>query len=164
MTYFIPMRHKEAMDILAKVYQQAMAEADVIGKRQKLTMRVEPLRPVHLNLTETTFKLEYNSGNEKAYTLQQNCAIFLAGIEQYEAGLTHIKLRNGKKYLGDWVTRPVYKYQEQMGVYAGALDRYAFRSSEAMGVQLKGVTADPDAWFIGYAVVPEALADSKIIV
>ncbi len=33
------------MDILARVYQQAMAEADVIGKRQKLTMRVEPLRP-----------------------------------------------------------------------------------------------------------------------
>ncbi len=90
MTYFIPMRHKEAMGILSKVYQQAMAEADVIGKRQKLTMRVEPLRPVHLNLTETTFKLEYNSGNEKAYTLQQNCATFLAGIEQYEMLITKL--------------------------------------------------------------------------
>lgn len=164
MTYFIPMRHKEAMDVLAKVYQKALAEADVIGKRQKLAMRVEALRPLHLGLTETTYKLEYNSGNSKGYTLQQNCAIFLVGIEQYEAGLTHIKFWNGKKYLGDWVTRPVYKYQEQMGVYAGNIDRFEFRSSEAMTVQVKGVTADPDVWLVGYAVMPEALADSKIVV
>ncbi len=70
------MRHKEAMDILAKVYQQAMQEADVIGKRQKLTMRVEPLRP----LAETTFKLEYNSGNEKAYTCSRTAPSSLLAL------------------------------------------------------------------------------------
>ncbi len=62
------------------------------------------------------------------------------------------------------VLRKRAHYQEQIGIYAGNMDRFVFRSSEAMGVQVKGVTADPDAWFVGYAVMPEALADSKIVV
>lgn len=163
MSFFIPMRHKEAIDMLNKIYQQALAEAGAIGQRQNLKMRVEPLRPIHLNLAEATYKLEYNAGNEKQYTFQQNCAVLLAGIVQYESGMTHIKIKKGKEYLGDWVTRPVYKYQEQAGIYAGKLDNYVFRSSETMGLTLKGVTADPDAWLLGFAVMPEALADTKII-
>ncbi|GEM_PF-2607561 len=160
---FIPLRHEKAYTILENVRKQAEAYAQQVGKTQNLKMRVEALRPVHLGLTATTYKLEYSSGNEKKYTLTQNCGIFLAGIMQYESGMTHITIRNGQNLLGVWTTRPVFKYQEQAGIYTGNVENYSFRSGESMGVQIAGVTADPDAWLIGYAVMPESLVNSKIV-
>jgi hypothetical protein len=159
--YFIPLRHQKALDIMDNVIKAAQDYAKMVGEAQKLKMRVEPLRPVHLNLSN--YKMEYNAGNEKAYTMQQNCGLFIAGIMQYDASLNDIKIRKGQQFIGKWVTRPVYKYQEQAAAYGGNLDMYRFRSGESIGVTLSGPSADPDAWLIGYVVMPETLLDSKII-
>jgi len=160
---FIPLRHDRAYSLIDNVMKQAEAYAKQVGTTQNLKMRVEVLRPVHLGLAATNYKLAYNAGNETKYTLSQNCGIFLAGIVQYESGMTDVTIRKGQELLGVWNTRPVFKYQEQAGVYTGSAEKYQFRSSESLGVQIAGVTADPDAWFIGYAVMPESLVNSKIV-
>ena len=163
MTFFYPLRNKTAFDIFDKAYKSAMQEAKQVGERQKLKMRVEILRPIHLGLAE------YKHGTGiKNYILQQNCAIFIAGIRNFDPGFDYQKWYKGQEYIGDWLVRDVNKYQEQMAAYAGNLDRYVFRSGEVMKVESHS-TADPqpadvDGWIVAFAVLPESLADSKIVV
>ena len=140
-----------------------MQEAKQAGERQKLKMRVEILKPIHIGLTS------YNHGTGiKSYTPQQNCAIFIAGIRNYDTGFDYQKWYKGQEYIGDWLVRYVNKYQEQMAAYAGNMDRYVFRSGEVMKVESHS-TADPvpdevDGWIVAFAVLPESLVDSKIVV
>ncbi len=132
-------RVKEASTVLIPQYLKLKGWKDVVGSGAggsrwwiagKTGKQGRTLRPVHLNLAETTFKLKYNSGNEKAYTLQQNCAIFLA--EQQDR-FTSTRNR--------WVS--------MLAIWIAMHSDHP----KAIGVQLKGVSADPDVWFIGYAVV-----------
>ncbi len=163
MTFFYPLRNKKAFEIFDKIHNAALLEAKQVGERQKLKMRVEILRPVHLGLTA----YKHGTGT-KSYTLQQNCALFIAGIRNFDPGFDYQKWYKGQEYIGDWLVRDVNKYQEQMGAYAGNLDRYIFRSGEVMKVTSNSTVtptpADVDGWIVAFVVMPESLADSKIVV
>lgn len=166
MTYFISSTDPGFNAIVQKVYDAAKAYAAGVQASQGVAMAVERLRPVHLGLT-STYAIPYGSAALKTYTLKTNCGVFLAGIYSNSTNLKEINLYNGVNFLGIWSVREVVKFQEQQGAYAGNLKNLEFKSNETMKTQIvvtygQTGTADEDAWFIGFAVMPESSVNTAI--
>lgn len=163
MVWFIHTMAPEYNAILQASYKNALLYAKAVSDTQGLKMIVERLAPIHLGLT--AYALEYNAGDKKEYTLLTNCGVFMAGAYNASANLISTKMYRGKDYLGEWVLRDIYKFQEQQGVYAGNLEQYQWRSNEVIGIDTnQSGVADEDCWLIGFTVMPESLRDAKIVV
>lgn len=163
MTYFVHAKMPEYYSVLQRAYRAALEYANSVSKTTGIKMAVERLRPAHLN--EAAYSHPYNGGAVKNYTLLTNCGVFAAGLYDASANLRAFKFWNGKEYIGDWVVRDVYKFDEQQGAYAGELAKYQWLSNEVIGIQtVQAGVADEDAWVTGFAVMPEALRDGKIVV
>ncbi len=159
MTYFVSSIKLEYDAIVKQAYEAAKSYANYVQQTQKVPMAVERLRPVHIGLT-STYAIPYNAGALKSYALKTNCGVFLAGIYSNSTNLKEIALYNGVNFVGIWEVREVVKFQEQHGAYAGNLKQLEFKSNETMKTQIVATygqsgTADEDAWFIGFAVMPE---------
>ncbi len=166
MTYFISSTNPGFNAVVQKVYEAAKAYAASIQAGQGVAMAVERLRPVHLGLT-SVYSIPYNSGGLSTYTLKTNCGVFLAGIYSNSTNLKEINLYNGVSFLGIWSVREVVKFEEQQGAYAGNLKNLEFKSNETMKTQIVATygqagTANEDAWFIGFAVMPESSVNTAI--
>ena len=167
MTYFISSTNPGFNAVVQKVYEAAKAYAASVQAAQGVAMAVERLRPVHLGLT-STYAIPYNSGSLKSYTLKTNCGVFLAGLYSNSTNLKELNLYNGVNFLGIWSVREVVKYQEQSGAYAGNLKSLEFKSNETIKTHIVATygqagTADEDAWFIGFAVMPESSVNTSIV-
>lgn len=165
--YFISSTKPGYDMIIQKAYDAALAYAREIEATGKITMAVERLRPVHLGISAGN-TIPYNSGNARNFTMLTNCGIFIAGIYSNSTNIKEITLYNGTNYLGIWSVRDIVGMQEREGAYAGNLDRVKFRSNEVLKTQIVATTgqsgtADEDVFFIGFAVMPESLVNTKIV-
>lgn len=166
MTYFISSTNPAFHAVVQKVYEAAKEYAAGIQAKQGVKMAVERLRPVHLGLT-STYAIPYGAAALKTYTLKTDCGVFLAGIYSNSVNLKEINLWNGVNFLGIWSVREVVKFQEQQGAYAGNVKNLEFKSNETMKTQIIATfgqtgTADEDAWWIGFAVMPESSVNTAI--
>lgn len=159
--YFYP-KHRDAYwTILEKAYADARAEAARVAASKRISMKVEFLKPVHLNLT--TYKLPGNADTE--YTLKSNVGIFPFGILNNDPVFDYMKWYEGAKtrYIGDWFVRPIYFFEEREGAYAGRNDAYYFRGDQTFTFYAHG-SASLDAWLLAFAVMPVTLEEVKIVV
>lgn len=166
MTFFISSRDPGFNAVVQKVYEAAKAYAASIQAGQGVAMAVERLRPVHLGLT-SVYSIPYNAGALSVYTLKTNCGVFLAGLYSNSTNLKELNLYNGVNFLGIWSVREIVKFDEQQGAYAGNLKNLEFKSNETMKTQIVATygqtgTANEDAWFIGFAVMPESSVNTAI--
>jgi len=161
---FAPPHRDEFYRIIAERYVVARSEADAIGKAKRIKMRVEFLKPVHLNLTD--YKLPTG---DNTLRLEDNCALFPYGIITWDDSFDYMKWWTGAKvtYIGDWFVLPVYYFQEKQGAYKGNLSAYEFRSNETFVFNVHSTTsptpATVNAWLLAFAVLPATMAESKII-
>lgn len=167
MTHFISSTSPGYQAIIQNAYTAAKAYADMVGKTGNVKMAVERLRPVHLGIS-AGYTIPYNSGSARTFTMLNNCGVFLAGVYSNSTNLKEVTLKKGEEFLGIWVVREIVKYQEQLGAYAGNLKQVEFKSSEAMKTLItastgQSGTADEDAFFLGFAVMPESLVNTKIV-
>ena len=149
--------------IIDKSYAMARQEATRIAATKRIAMKIEFLKPVHLN--RTLYNLP--GSTDTLYTLKSNVAIFSFGIMNEDPTFDYIKWYKGNKtqYIADWFVRPVYLFEEKEGVYAGNLDPYVFRGDESFTINCHSTTSSAlmQAWILGFAVMPVSLEDVKII-
>lgn len=162
--YFYPKKFEEQYKaIVFKAYAAAKAEAVKIRNTKGLGMKLEFLKPVHLN--RTLYNLPGSADTE--YTLKTNVAIFPFGFLNEDPTFDYMKWWKGAKtrYIGDWFVRPIYLFEEKEGVYAGNLDQYVFRGDETFTINLHSTTSSTTilAWLLAWAVMPETLEEVKII-
>jgi hypothetical protein len=161
---FAPAHRDEFYAIVGERYAAARAEADAIGTQKRIYMRVEFLKPVHLNLSD--YKLPTG---DTTITLEDNCAFFPYGILTWDMSFDYMKWWEGKKtvYIGDWFTLPVYYYEEKQGAYKGNLKHYEFRAGETFTFNVSSTTSPTpstvNAWLLAFAVLPRTKAEEKII-
>jgi len=161
--YFYPKRRDEYWRVLDAAYARARAEAARIAMAKRIPMKIEFLKPVHLDLTE--YKLP--GSQDKTYTLKSNCAIFPFGIMNIDPTFDYMKWWEGNKtrYIGDWFVKPVYFFEEKEGAYAGKLEEYEFRGDETFTFNCHSTTGSTslDAWLLAFAVMPVTLEEVKIV-
>jgi hypothetical protein len=162
--YFYPKHRDSYWAILEKAYADARAEAAAVAAAKKIEMKIEFLKPVHLNLTE----YQIPGSADKEYTLKSNVGIFPFGIMNNDPTFDYMKWWKGAKtqYIGDWFTRPIYFFEEREGAYAGKLDAYYFRGDQTFTFNAHSTTGSTklDAWILAFAVMPVTLEETKIIV
>jgi len=162
--YFYPKKFIDKYQaIIDKSYAMARQEAARIVANKRIAMKIEFLKPVHLD--RTLYNLP--GSTDTLYTLKSNVAIFPFGIINEDPTFDYIKWYSGNKtrYIADWFVRPVYLFEEKEGVYAGNLDPYAFRGDESFTINCHSTTSSAlmQAWILGFAVMPVTLEDVKII-
>lgn len=160
---FVPPHQAQFYEIFRAQYEKARAEASRIAASKGITMRVEMLKPVHLNLTE--YKLPVG---DKTYTLKENRAIFPVGILNLDTSFDYMKWWKGAKvaFLAEWFTLPVAYFQEKQGAYKGNLDLVTFRGSETFTFSCHSTTEGAttvNAWLLAFVVLPAGEAESPIV-
>jgi hypothetical protein len=161
---FAPPHRDEFYRIIAERYAVARAEADATGRAKRIKMRVEFLKPVHLNLTSYVLPT-----GDSTFRLEDNCALFPYGIITWDSSFDYMKWWTGAKvtYIGDWFVLPVYYFQERQGAYKGNLSAYEFRANETFVFNVHSTTSPTpstvNAWLLAFAVLPATMAESKII-
>jgi len=162
---FVPPERDEYYRIVEERYMAARAEAAKIRATKNVKMRVEFLKPVHLN--RTTYKLPTG---DTEITLKANTAIFPFGIINKDSSFDYMKWWEGSKtrYIGDWFVAPIYNFAEyKQGAYRGNLAAYEFRGDETFTFNVHSTTSptpsEVDAWLLAFVVLPETMAETKII-
>jgi hypothetical protein len=161
---FAPPHRDEFYRIIAERYIAARTEADAIGRAKRIKMRVEFLKPVHLNLTDYTLPV-----GDTEITMADDCALFPYGILNLDSSFDYMKWWTGAKvqYIGDWFVLPVYYFLEKQGAYKGNLSTYEFRAGETFTFNVHSTTsptpAKVNAWLLAFAVLPATKAETKII-
>lgn len=162
--YFLPKKFLEAYQrVLESAYTAAKLEAARVANTKNIDMKVEFLKPVHLN--RTLYNLPGSA--DTLYTLKSNVAVFPFGVLNEDPTFDYMKWYKGNKtqYIGDWFVRPVYLFEEKEGVYAGNVGAYQFRGDESFTVNCHSTTSSGtiEAWLLAFAVMPTTLEDIKII-
>ena len=161
---FAPAHRDEFYAIVGERYALARSEAEALGASKRIKMRVEFLKPVHLNISDYTLP----TGDTKI-TLEDNCALFPYGILTWDSSFDYMKWWTGNKvsYIADWFTLPVYYYQEKQGAYKGNLRAFEFRAGETLTFNVHSTTSPTpstvNAWLLAFAVLPATKAEEKII-
>ncbi len=161
---FAPAHRAEFYAIVGERYNAARAEAAAIGAGKRIHMRIEFLKPVHIELTE--YKLPVG---DTTLTLEANCAFFPYGIISWDDGFDYMEWYEGKEviYIGDWFTLPVNYFEERQGAYKGNLKHYEFRAGETFQFTVHSMTTPTpstvDAWLLAFVVLPRTKAKDKII-
>jgi len=161
---FAPAHRSEFYAIVGERYAAARSEAEAIGTTKRIIMRVEFLKPVHLNLSDYTLPT-----GDSEFTVEDNCAIFPYGIITWDSSFDYMKWWEGSKtvYIGDWFVLPVYYYEEKQGAYKGNLKHYEFRAGETFTINVHSTTSPTpstvNAWLLAFAVLPRTKAETKII-
>jgi len=163
--YFYPKKFLDKYEaIIERAYADARAEAARVVATKRISMKVEFLKPVHLN--RTLYNLPGSA--DTLYTLKSNVGIFPFGIINEDPTFDYLKWYEGNKtkYIGDWFTRPIYLFEEKEGVYAGKLDAYYFRGDESFTINAHSTTSSTTilGWILAFAVMPVTLEEVKIIV
>jgi len=161
--YFYP-KHRDAYwSVLEQAYANARAEAARVAATKRIQMKVEFLKPVHLN--RTLYNLPGSA--DTLYTLKSNVGIFPFGILNEDPTFDYMKWYEGNKtkYVGDWFTRPIYFFEEREGAYAGHIAAYEFRGDESFTINCHSTTSSTTilAWLLAFAVMPVTLEEVKII-
>lgn len=162
--FFYPKHRDQFWAIYAKLRNAALAEATRIGKKEGIVMRVERIKPVTLNLTD--YKIPVNTA--QTYTLKDNTAIFFGGVFNNDTDFDYVQwwFGAGVRWIGEWFVREVAFTEEKEGLWGGDLSRYAFKGRETFRYYAHSTTpADTivDGWWIGFAVLPESMAETKIV-
>ena len=84
---FVPPTVPEFYEIVKRAYIAARAEATRVASTKRIKVRVEALKPSHLNLTQ--YKLPTG---DQTITLKSNCAIFPYGIINLDSSLSLIHI------------------------------------------------------------------------
>lgn len=163
--YFYPKKFIDKYQaIIEKAYADARAEAARVAATKRIAMKVEFLKPVHLN--RTLYDLPGTVDTQ--YTLKTNVGIFPFGIINEDPTFDYMKWWKGAKteYIGDWFVRPIYLFEEKEGVYAGNLDKYQFRGDETFTINCHSTTGSTTilGWLLAFAVMPTTLEEVKIVV
>jgi hypothetical protein len=162
---FVPQHQDEFWSLVKELEKAALEYASILKAKTTIAIRVERLKPVHLDLTDYKFPV-----GEKTYTLKSNVGIFFGGFFSNDTSFDYIKWWNGAKtvYIGDWFTREIAYFQEKLGMWRGNLGKYQWKGDETFTVNAHSTTSPTpttvDAWPVAYAVLPETLAETKIIV
>jgi len=160
---FVPQHQAEYYRIVDAAYARARAEAVRIATTKRIAMKIEFLKPVHLDLTD--YKVPGSA--DKQYTLKSNCAIFPYGVLNYDPTWDYIKWWKGAKtnYIGDWFVKPVYFFEERQGAYAGKREDYEFRGNETFTFNAHSTTSSTElnGWILAFAVMPVTLEEVKIV-
>lgn len=162
--YFYPKKFIDKYQaIIDRVYATARAEAARVAETKRIAMKVEFLKPVHLN--RTLYNLPGSA--DTTYTLKSNVGIFPFGIINEDPTFDYQKWYEGAKtrYIGDWFVRPIYLFEEKEGVYAGNLSEYEFRGDETFTINCHSTTGSTTilAWLLAFAIMPVTLEEVKII-
>lgn len=162
--YFYPKKFIDKYQaIIDRTYASARAEAARIAAAKRIPMKVEFLKPVHLD--RTLYNLPGSADTK--YTLKSNVAIFSFGIINEDPTFDYMKWWQGAKtkYIGDWFVRPIYLFEEKEGVYAGNLRAYEVRGDETFTIHCHSTTNSTtiQAWLLAFAVMPTTLEEVKII-
>lgn len=161
---FAPTHRDEFYTIVGERYAAARAEAAAIAATKRIHMRVEFLKPVHIELTD----YQLPTGNT-TLTLEDNVAFFPYGILNKDECFDYMKWWEGAGvlYIGDWFTLPVYSYEEKQGAYKGNLKHYEFRAGETVRFYVHCTTtpmpSEVDAWILAFTVLPRTMSESKIV-
>lgn len=162
--YFYPKKFlNEYQAVINAAYAAAKAEASRVLQSKRIDMKIEFLKPVHLN--RSLYNLP--GSTDTLYTLKSNVAIFPFGILNEDPTFDSLKWYSGNKtrYIGDWFVRPVYLFEEKEGAYGGNLGAYQFRGDESFTINAHSTTSSTtiEAWLLAFAVMPTTLEDIKII-
>ena len=162
---FVPPNVPEFYEIVKRAYIAAVTEARRVAATKRIKVRVEALKPTHLNLSE--YKLPTG---DQTFTLKTNCAIFPYGIINLDSSFDYLKWWEGNKtrYIGEWFVKPVYYFAEfKQGAYRGGIDNYSFKGDETFTFNCHSTTtptpSEVDAWLLAFVVLPETMAETKII-
>ncbi len=172
---FTPTSRDEFYTIMSMRYRDAKLEAAAIADRERIKMRIESHKPVHLGLPLPT-ALAYNlpQGNTQK-TLLQNTAFFPWGIMNWGVddsfGLPTMDFDymrwwsgGGIDWIGEWFTGPVCFFLERQGAYKGNLDHYVFKGGETFRFYVHSTSSPAPGWLLAFIVLPRTMAESKIYV
>ena len=163
--------------IMDESYAMAKAEALRIYQLRGIQTKIELLRPVHLGPTTTgapalptTGGTVYNlpGSANSTWVLKSNVALFPWGVINNDPTWFALKWYEGAatKYIGDWVVRPVYFFEEQQAAWGGQLEPYAFRGDQTFTFNCVSNTGSVviQGWLLAYAVMPTTLEETRITV
>lgn len=175
---FAPTHRDEFYSIVGERYNAARAEAAALGEGKRIHMRIEFFKPIHFRhasvdgVSPSTAYESYNLPVGKTLiTLEDNCAFFPYGIITWDAYFDYMKWWEGAeiKYIGDWFTLPIYRFEERQGCYKGNLLHYEFRSGETFTYEVHSLpkpgTPSPtevDAWLLAFVVLPRTKAETVV--
>lgn len=167
--YFITSIKRDFDMILDESYAMAKAEALRIYNIKGIQTKIELLRPVHLGYAATGSTIYTLPGSQNyTYTLKSNVGLFPFGVINNDPTWFAMKWYEGSatKYIGDWVVRPVYFFEEQQGAYGGQLEPYAFRGDQAFTFNAVSNTGSTtiQGWLLAWTVMPTTLEEVKITV
>lgn len=161
---FVPPISAQFGTIIQDRYNAAKAEAAKLSEG-KTTVKIEYLKPVHLNLS--SYALPTGDTTDR---LEDTCALFPAGILNPDANFDYMKWWRGTKteYVADWFVLPIYYMAEyKQGAYAGNLKKYEFREGETFTFNCHNIGgagyATVSGWLIAFVCFPETLEETKII-
>ena len=140
-------------------YQDALAEAARIEKAEMIPMTVEGLSPKHFGFTDFVIP-----AGDTIKTLKANTALYPVGIWSIDDGFLALKWYRGARtqYLYDWMTRFVSTLLEKQQIM---FPQPVFKGGETFTFTVASSVSKAfvDAWLLGYAVLPETLAELPLI-
>jgi len=158
---FVPLRDPNYMSIVSRAWSIALAEASKIARIVK-PVRVENLKPVHLNWSSTGYAIVTGS---QTFTLLANRSVVFWGIVSNASDFDYIEWYRGENYIGEWYTLPVYFFRDKNGAFAGNIENYVFRGGETFKTNAHSTAgaSTVSAWFLGFVALPETGTKSAII-
>jgi len=167
--FFIPPKTNAYDQIRDTSYAAAKAEAMRIFNLRGIQTKIELLRPVHINLSATGATMYNLPGTTPTtYTLKSNVALFPLGVVNNDPTWFALKWYEGAstRYIADWITRPVYFFQEQHGAWGGQLEPYNFRGDQTFTFTALSNTGSTfiQGWLLAFVVEPVTLEETKITV
>lgn len=140
-------------------YEDALAEAARLEERANIPMTVEAIDPAHFRLSDYRLRVGDTVG-----TLRENTALYPVGIWSIDHDFEAMKWYRGAKteYLFDWMTVFVADLLQKTQTM---FPQPTFKAGETFTFTVVSSVAKAhvDAWLLGYAVLPETMAEMPII-